>query len=94
MSSQAGFLLREIPDRASIPHSSSLFTIVAGIFGTCHGSPPDTTSAKYCEANLFKWYGLPQRSFFLSSKTWSSRLECVFLFPLQLPDSYSHRLAG
>lgn len=72
----------------------SLFTIVSGIFGTCQGSPPDTTFGKILWGNLFKWCGHPQHSFFSSFKIWSSRLEFVFLFSLQLPDSYSHGLAG
>lgn len=53
MSSQAGFLCPEIPDGVSIPHPSSLFTIVSGIFGSRQGSPPDTTFGKILRGKPF-----------------------------------------
>lgn len=43
--------------------------------------------AKHYESNLFKWCGLAQCSFFLSTRVWPSGLEFVFLLLPQLPDS-------
>lgn len=91
MSSQAGFLVHQIPDRVFIL-SSSLFTVVSGILGI---------SKVLLQIPLWQntW-----RQIFLSGVDFPRAHSFVFqnlairtgvriFFPSQLPDSYSHRLA-
>ena len=57
-------------------------------------SPKHHTWQNTVSQVFFKWRGLAWRSFFVLSTVRSSRPESVFLHPPQLPDSWSHRLAG